>query len=240
MGCLYLVSTPIGNLADITQRAINTLSMVDYIVCEDTRRSGMLINKLNDNLQQQQKIKPQFISFYEEVEATRSVEILKLLNTGANIALISDAGTPLISDPGYKLISLCQKNNIKVVPIPGVSAVLAALVSSGLTANNFWFLGFLPSKSAKNASMLTNIKKSLTHISEWSACPTIVFFESPFRLKTTLQNILTIFGNTDLTIARELTKIHEEILTKKVLDWISFYNDIKPRGEYTLLMNIRP
>jgi len=215
---LYLVSTPIGNLEDITLRAKRILSEVDVIACEDTRKTGNLLKQLG-------LPKKPFLSYYEENEQQRIPQIIKQLQAGKNIALVSSAGTPTISDPGFKLVRQCRQEGIRVIPIPGPSAVLTALVASGLPTNKFLFLGFLPKKPGKRKKVLASLP----------AKTTIIFFESPYRLLKILNDLNAIFGDIEIVICRELTKIHEEIRKEKTSQAIKHFEKTKVRGELTLL-----
>ena len=197
MAILYLVSTPIGNLEDITLRAKRILGEVDIIACEDTRKTGVLLVKLNIP-------RKRLLSYYEENELRRIPEIVRLLKEGKNVALVSNAGTPTISDPGFKLVRECLIQGIKVEPIPGPSAILTALVSSGLPTDKFLFLGYLPKKQGKRKKLLENCKLSAVHY-------TLIFYESPHRLIETLKDLQEIFGDIEIVLCRELTKIYEEI-----------------------------
>lgn len=237
MATLYLVSTPIGNLADITFRARETLRSVDYIACEDTRRTGIFLKEINCH---EPVLKtPKLISFYEDGEIQKTAEILNLLQKGYSVALISDAGTPLISDPGYKLVSKCLERKIKVVSIPGPSAVIAALTSSGLPSNSFWFLGFIPPKTYQRLTFLKSLKESLGLFPKDISTPTIIFYESPHRLVELLIDLKEVFGNLEVVLARELTKIYETIERKNVNDWLTYFSKTKPQGEYVLLFTTR-
>jgi len=198
-GKLYLIATPIGNLKDITLRAIEVLSSIEIIACEDTRKTGLFLEKLEI------KNKPQLISYFEENEKNRIPQIINFLKSGENIALISNAGTPTISDPGYKLVRESIKENISIESIPGASSFLVALVSSGLPTDRFLFLGFLSKKEGKRRLTLESLPKKTT----------IIFFESPSRLVKTLNEINNIYGNIEIVICRELTKIYEEIRREK-------------------------
>lgn len=237
MGTLYLVSTPIGNMEDITLRAIRVLYEVDVIACEDTRKTGILLSRLKEiqpptTIQGRTKASV-FISYYEENEQKRIPEIVQLIKLGKNAALVSSSGTPTISDPGFKLIRECLNHGIEVVSIPGASAILAALVSSGLPTDKFLFLGFLPLKPGKRQkiwNLLTTLHTNMDVV-------TIIVYESPYRLLKTLCEIKQQFGNIDIVICRELTKIHEEIRREKVSNAIDHFEEIKPRGEFTLLLN---
>jgi len=219
---LYLVSTPIGNLKDITLRAIDVLSSVEIIACEDTRKTGLLLQKLEI------KTKPQLLSYYEENEQGRIPQIIGFLKQNKSVALVSNAGTPTISDPGYKLVRECLRQEIAVESIPGPSSILTALTLSGLPTDKFLFLGFLPKKEGKRKTILESLPKKTT----------IIFFESPFRLLKTLKELKEIFGDIDIVICRELTKIFEEIQREKIGDLINHFEQIKPKGELTILFQL--
>ncbi len=223
MAILYLVSTPIGNLEDITLRAKRILGEVDIIACEDTRKTGVLLVKLNIP-------RKRLLSYYEENELRRIPEIVRLLKEGKNVALVSNAGTPTISDPGFKLVRECLIQGIKVEAIPGPSAILTALVSSGLPTDKFLFLGYLPKKQGKRKKLLENCKLSAVHY-------TLIFYESPHRLIETLKDLQEIFGDIEIVLCRELTKIYEEIKRKKISETIAYFEKTPPKGEFTLLFN---
>jgi len=191
-GMLYLVATPIGNLEDITLRALRVLKEVDLIACEDTRHTRKLLAHY--------QISKPTVSYHEHNEAERGAELIKKLEAGSNIALVSDAGTPLISDPGFRLVRDAIDRNIEVVPIPGPSAFVAALSASGLPASEFTFVGFLPAKSSARLQRL----KELAHIKSM-----LVLYEAPHRIKETIADALAALGDRDCVLARELTKIHE-------------------------------
>jgi 16S rRNA (cytidine1402-2'-O)-methyltransferase len=219
---LYLVATPIGNLKDITQRAIEVLSSVEIIACEDTRKTGLLLQKL------ELKNKPHLLSYYEESEQGRIPQIINFLKENKNVALVSNAGTPTISDPGFKLVRECIAQDILVESIPGPSSVLVALTSSGLPTDKFMFLGFLPKKEGKRKIILESLPKKTT----------IIFFESPFRLLKTLNSLKETFGDIDMVICRELTKIFEETRRERVSQSILHFEKHKPKGEFILLFNL--
>ena len=224
MGKLYLVSTPIGNLEDITLRAKRILEEVEIIACEDTRKTGLLLTRLNIP-------RKQLLSYYEENELQRIPEIIQLLKEGKNVALVSNAGTPTISDPGFKLVRECLNQGIEVEAIPGPSAVLSALISSGLPTDKFLFLGYLPKKQGKRQELLKNCKLLTVHCS-------LIFFESPYRLIETLEVLKETFGDIQIVICRELTKIHEEIRREKISKSLEHFQKVKPQGEFTILFNI--
>lgn len=220
MGTLYLVATPIGNMEDITERAKRILGEVDLIACEDTRKTGLLLSRLNFP-------RKQLLSYYEENEIVRIPEIIRGLQGGQNIALVSNAGTPVIADPGFKLVRECLDRGIKVVPIPGPSAALAALVSSGLPTDKFFFLGYLPKKPSKRERVWEQVK---------SVGVTAIIYESPYRILKTLEEIQRNFGDIEIVICRELTKIYEEIRREKISQALTHFEKIAPKGEFTILI----
>lgn len=221
VGKLYLVGTPIGNLEDITLRAIRTLKEVDLIAAEDTRRTGKLLQHL--------QVKTPQISYHEHNHNYRIQELLRRLEQGKNIALVSDAGMPSISDPGVQLVQVAITHNIPVIPIPGGTAVISSLAASGLMTARFVFEGFLPSKETDRLARLDSIRLETR---------TIVFYEAPHRLLKTLTDLLKTVGNErKIVLARELTKIHEEFWRGKIVDAISMYRESRqPKGEYTLVL----
>jgi 16S rRNA (cytidine1402-2'-O)-methyltransferase len=218
---LYLVATPIGNLEDITLRAVRVLKEVDLIACEDTRQTQKLLNHYG--------IETRTVSYHEHNEMTRAAELIVDVERGASIALVSDAGMPGISDPGFRLITLAIRHHVPVVPIPGASAFLAALVASGLPTDSFRFSGFLPPKRGKRRELLENILASPR---------TQVFYEAPHRLLETMQDIVEVLGlNRQVVIAREVTKMHEEFLrgrSGELLEKLKERGEIK--GEITLII----
>jgi len=211
---LYLVATPIGNLEDITLRAVRVLKEADVIACEDTRQTQKLLNYYG--------ITTRMASYHEHNEMTRAAELVLDLEGGARVALVTDAGMPGISDPGFRLISLAIRHHIPVVPIPGASAFLAALVASGLPTDSFRFGGFLPPKSGQRRQMLESVKASPR---------TQVFYEAPHRVKEAVEDIVEILGgDRHVVVAREVTKIHEEFLrgrASEVLEVLNAREDIK-------------
>lgn len=220
VGTLYMVGTPIGNLQDITLRALSTLKTVDLIACEDTRRTERLL--------QHYQVSTPTTSYHEHNELTKAAELILQLEQGARIALVSDAGMPGVSDPGYRLISLCIRHRIPVVPIPGASAFVAALVASGLPTDAFRFSGFLPSKPNRRRKVLEDHKDSQK---------TLIFYEAPHRILETLEDVNQVLGNRHVVVAREVTKIHEEFLRGRCLDVLA---ELRQRnqvqGEITLLI----
>jgi len=214
-----LVATPIGNLEDITVRALRLLGEADLIACEDTRHTVKLLNHYG--------IRKPTLSYHQHNEASRADELLKRLEQGAQIVLVSDAGTPVISDPGYRLVRLCLERQIPVVPIPGPSAVVAALAVSGLPSEEFLFVGFLPSRSAARREILDNLAKE-SH--------TLVLYEAPHRVVETLSDALNSLGRRQAVIAREMTKVHEEFLRGDLAELLVRAQQRQIRGEITLLI----
>ena len=217
-GRLYIVATPIGNLKDFTFRAIDILQEVDHIFAEDTRTSITLMKHYN--------ITTNLDSYHEHNKTQKIPKIIKLLNEGKNIGLISDAGTPTISDPGYKLIRACIDEEINIIPIPGASAVTAALSASGLPSDSFFFLGFLPKKKGRKKKI--SFLKSLEN--------TIIIFESPHRLLKTLRELHDELGERPIIVARELTKLYEEIIRGNFNSVIEFFESKKVKGEIVIII----
>jgi 16S rRNA (cytidine1402-2'-O)-methyltransferase len=215
---LYIVATPIGNLEDITLRALRILKEVDMIAAEDTRTSGILLKKY--------EINTRMISFHAFSDERKVQEIVNELLTGKKVALISDAGTPGISDPGFVLIRAARAAGIKVEPIPGPSAFLTALSASGLPINHFLYLGFLPMKKGRQ----TMLKKLQSEEN------TVVFYESPHRIAKTLKEFSEYFPERKLVIARELTKMYEEFLEGKPAELAEIFNKKTPKGEFVVIM----
>lgn len=227
---LYIVSTPIGNLKDITIRALEVLFSSDVVLCEDTRKTLGLLKEY----QKPGFTFPKLVSFYEENEVLRIPEVISWLKEGKNIALVSNSGTPTISDPGFKLIRECWRNNIKVVPIPGPSAVLAALACSGLPTDKFLFLGFLPNKESRRSKLLLDLKEILGIMQT-----TVIFFEAPHRLVKSLKKIKEVFGEIEIVVCREITKIYEETLRNNISFFIEKFEKNKPRGELVILFSLK-
>jgi 16S rRNA (cytidine1402-2'-O)-methyltransferase len=198
-GTLYVVATPIGNLEDITLRALRVLREVDQIACEDTRQTRKLLDRHG--------ISKRLVSYHEHNEQARAEGLLRELQAGKNIALVSDAGTPLIADPGYRLVATARAHGVTVSPIPGPSALLSALSASGLPTDSFFFGGFLPAKK-------TQRRKTLEEMKNYAA--TVVFYEAPHRIVEALEDIAEVLGPRRVTLGRELTKIHEEFLMGEV------------------------
>jgi len=219
---LILVSTPIGNLSDISKRAIETLNNADIIACEDTRTSAQLFTLLG--------VKPKkLIPYHEHNADTVRPKILEFLKQGLQIALVSDAGTPLISDPGYRLVRDCRQNNIPVTTVPGANAVLSALQLSGLPSDAFLFAGFLPNKKSARRTTLQTHKNVLA---------TLIFYETANRLTDSLNDILDVLGNREMAVVREITKKFEETRTGQISDLISYYTqEGNPKGELVLVIS---
>ena len=227
---LYIVATPIGNLDDITLRALNTLFTVDVVFCEDTRKTLNLL-RLSQKTGQ---VIPKLVSYFEENEFKRIPEIVSKLEKGTKMALVTNSGTPTISDPGFKLVRECRQRNIPVISIPGPSSPIAALACSGLPTDKFLFLGFLPNKQSHRRKIFENVKESLETVSA-----TVIFFESPFRLIKSLMDLKEVFGDIEIVICRELTKIYEEVSQEKVSNFVEEYSQKKPRGEFVVLFNLK-
>ena len=215
-GELYIVATPIGNLNDITIRALETLKNVDYIAAEDTRHTLKLLNYFD--------ISKPLISYYKENEKTKSEVIIEKLEEGKNIALVSDAGTPGISDPGEEVIKKAIERNIKVIPIPGACAAINAIICSGFSTKEFEFIGFLSAKKSEKVKKLEELKYDLR---------TLIIYEAPHKLESTLNTMLEVLGDRNICIARELTKIHEEFIRGKISEIL---NSVEYRGECVILV----
>jgi len=218
-GCLYLVGTPIGNLEDITLRALRILKEVDKIACEDTRHTLKLLTHYG--------IHRPLVSYHEHNELTRAPELVVALEQGANIALVSDAGMPLVSDPGHRLVTLCLRHHIPVVPIPGPSAVLASLSASGLPNEEFLFVGFLPARSGERRRALERLRIEDR---------TIILYEAPHRVAECVADAREVLGNRTACIAREVTKLHEEFRRGKLSELSASLEERPARGEITLLI----
>ena len=216
-GILYLVATPIGNLDDITFRAINILKNVDLIAAEDTRHTLQLLNHF--------EIKKPLISYYKETEKIKAEVLINKLNEGKNIALVSDAGTPAISDPGEEVVKEAIKNGIKIVPIPGACALVNALIASGLNTREFIFLGFLSTNNKEKNEKIEEIKNENK---------TLIFYEAPHKIDNTLKILYQILGNRRVVLAREITKIHEEFIRGNLKELIEKKQNNK--GEYVIIV----
>jgi 16S rRNA (cytidine1402-2'-O)-methyltransferase len=218
-GILYLVATPIGNLEDITLRALRVLKEVDLIACEDTRHTRKLLTHY--------EISKPTVSCHEHNERERVPELISKLQSGANIALVSDAGTPLVSDPGYRLVRQAVASGLEVVPIPGPSALLAALAGSGLPTDGFTFAGFLPSRQTARKARLRELAKLGS---------TLILYEAPHRIRQTLADCLEALGNRQGALARELTKLHEQFLRGSLSEIAGRLTEGSCRGEMVLLI----
>ncbi|MGH9957078.1 MAG: 16S rRNA (cytidine(1402)-2'-O)-methyltransferase [Pyrinomonadaceae bacterium] len=221
-GTLYVVATPIGNLEDLTHRAVRVLSEVDLIACEDTRHSRKLLNHYG--------IKAKTISYHEHNELQRAAELLKLIRGGIDVAIIADAGTPGISDPGFKVVRLAIEEGFRVVPVPGPTALVSALVASGLPSDAFFFGGFLPARSSKRRERLAELANIPS---------TLIFYEAPHRLIASLKDAYAILGEREAAIARELTKLHEEVLRGRLSGLPKLVSETgnEPRGEMVLIID---
>jgi 16S rRNA (cytidine1402-2'-O)-methyltransferase len=219
-GRLYVVSTPIGNLEDITYRAVRILKEADWIACEDTRTTGRLLDRYG--------IETRTISYHEHNETERAAELIERIRQGESGALVSDAGTPLLSDPGYRLVHAAAQAGIRIEPLPGASALLAALVVSGLPTDRFHFGGFLPSKQGQRQRLLESLAEEAA---------TLIFYEAPHRIVESLEDIASVLGARDIVAARELTKMHEEILrgtASEIVAALAARDSI--RGEFVILI----
>jgi len=214
---LFIVTTPIGNMQDITQRAIDTLRKADLIACEDTRRAGLLLQRYG--------IRRKLLSYYEQNEKKRVLQLIQMLKEGKNVALITNAGTPLLSDPGFVLARECLSQGVQVTAVPGASAITAALTVSGLPSDRFVFEGFLPKKKGRRIKSLEQLKHETR---------TIVLFESPTRIMRLLEEILKHVGDRRVALCREMTKYHEEVIRGRVSEVM--INMRSPKGEFTLVM----
>ena len=219
-GTLFIVATPIGNLEDITHRALRVLREVDLIACEDTRHTRKLLNHFG--------IATATISYHEHNEQERAAELCEVLESGKNIGLVSDAGTPLVSDPGFRIVNAAIDRGISVAPIPGAAAFVTALSASGLATDQFLFAGFIPSRSGARRAKL----------SELTSIPaTLVFYEAPHRINTTLKDALEVFGNRQAVVARELTKLHEEFARGTLSELLELFSKVEARGELVLMIS---
>jgi 16S rRNA (cytidine1402-2'-O)-methyltransferase len=218
-GCLYLVATPIGNLEDITLRALRILKEVDQIACEDTRHTLKLLNHF--------EIQKPLVSYHEHNELTRAPELVLAMENGSSIALVSDAGMPLVSDPGHRLVALAIRHHVPVVPIPGPSALLTALSASGLPNEEFLFLGFLPQRSGER-------QRALEHLRIEDR--TLIFYEAPHRIADTVADALAALGDRPACLAREVTKLHEEFRRGRLSELADSLEKRPAKGEITLII----
>jgi 16S rRNA (cytidine1402-2'-O)-methyltransferase len=217
---LYIVATPIGNLGDITLRALETLREVDVVASEDTRKTGFLLNHF--------EIKKPQISFYEQKEKQNLPRIMRMLEEGKSVALVTDAGSPSISDPGYTLVRSAVEANIPITAIPGPTASITALIVSGLPVHSFTFRGFPPRKSGSRQNFFA-IDKESPH--------TLIFYESPYRIKAFLEDALEVYGDRDAVVANDLTKFYETVDRGKLSELVEKYREIEPKGEYTVVVS---
>lgn len=217
-GSIYVVSTPIGNLGDISLRAIEILKTVDLIACEDTRQTAKILNHYD--------IKNKMTPYHDHNKEYKTKSLIEILQKGYSIALVSDAGTPGISDPGFYLIREAIKNDINISPIPGPSALTAATVASGMEIDRFFFEGYLPRKKGR--------RKRLKELAAYKV--TIVIFEGPHRVLKSLRDLRDSFGDRKAAIGRELTKVHEEFIRGNLSDLIATFNKRKPKGEFVILI----
>ncbi|MGI6278597.1 MAG: 16S rRNA (cytidine(1402)-2'-O)-methyltransferase [Patescibacteria group bacterium] len=232
MGKLFLVATPIGNLADITFRAIEVLEGVDLVLAEDTRKTGRLLKEILPS----EKTPPPLLPFFEGNELKKQPEILAKLLNGNDVALVTNAGTPVIADPGFKLVRACLGAGIEVVGVPGPNAAITALSISGLPTDKFLFLGFLPKKKGKIKKMF----QAFANLADSPIFPTLVFYESPYRLLKTLSLAQKIFpAHTQVVIARELTKVHEEKIAGNLKEVLDKLENKKIKGEITVVLSLK-
>jgi len=220
-GVLYLIATPIGNLEDVTQRALRLLAEVSLIACEDTRRTRLLLDRY--------QIKTKMLSYHEHNEHTRALELCAWLEGGADVAIVSDAGTPGISDPGFRLVRAAIERGVEVVPVPGPSAFVAALIASGLPTNEFYFGGFLPARSGARRARFAEVR---------ALNATLVFYEAPHRIAASLADARETLGEREAAVARELTKVHEEVRRGRLSDLAAhFTSEGAARGEMVLIID---
>ena len=218
-GTLYLVATPIGNLQDISFRALEILKTVDVIACEDTRHTQKLLNHFS--------IKNRLISYHEHNEKERAAELAEMMRAGKSVAVVSDAGTPAICDPSFRIVEKAHEIGARVVPIPGAVAFVNALIASGLPTDSVFFGGFLPSKKSERIRRLEEVK---------GIPATLVFYETPHRIEKSLADCLEILGNRRTTVARELTKLHEEIIHGNLQDLVKLFSAQQTKGEIVLVI----
>ncbi|MBR5515993.1 MAG: 16S rRNA (cytidine(1402)-2'-O)-methyltransferase [Clostridia bacterium] len=218
-GTLYLVATPIGNLSDLSERAFKVLSEVDFIAAEDTRNTGKLLSVLG--------ISKSMTSYYEHNKKQSGESIIRRLKEGESCALVTDAGTPAISDPGEDLVRECIKEGVQVTSLPGACAVIVALTLSGMDTRRFTFEGFLPVKGKERKDVLSELALEKR---------TLILYEAPHKLKVTLADLLEYFGNRRIALCRELTKLNEEVMRLELSEAVSYYNEHEPRGEYVLVL----
>jgi 16S rRNA (cytidine1402-2'-O)-methyltransferase len=220
-GTLYLVATPIGNLEDVTRRALRVLAEADVVACEDTRRTRQLLEHFG--------IRARTISYHDHNERERAEELARMIEEGASVALVSDAGTPGINDPGYRVVRACAERGLSVVPVPGPAAFVAALTASGLPTDEFYFGGFLPSRTHARRQRLESVRELRA---------TLVFYETPHRIARALADALEVLGEREAVVARELTKMHEEVLRGRLSELAARFGDgASARGEMVLVID---
>lgn len=229
MGILYIVPTPIGNLQDITLRAIDVLKSADLVICEDTRVTGGLLYHLG--------IKKEMMVLNDNNEENKIYEIIDKLAQDLKIALVSDSGTPLISDPGFKLIRTAIQRKLQVIPLPGANAITTALCASGLPTDKFLFLGFPPDSFERKKKFFLNIHVILQEGTKNNQKPTIIFYESPHKLIRCLEALKEVFGDIEIVIAREMTKMYEEFLRGTVSYMIDHFTKSQPKGELVIMFH---
>ena len=219
-GTLYLVATPIGNLEDITRRARRVLAEVAVVACEDTRRTRALLEHFG--------IKARTLSYHEHNERERAAELVSMLEAGASVAVVTDAGTPGVSDPGYRVVRACAERGLRVVPVPGAAAFVAALTASGLPTDEFYFGGFLPPRTHARRARLAEVR---------ALRATLVFYETPHRVAQALADAREVLGEREAAVARELTKLHEEIVRGRLSELAARFSDKQARGELVLVID---
>jgi 16S rRNA (cytidine1402-2'-O)-methyltransferase len=220
-GALYLVATPIGNLEDVTRRALRVLAEADVVACEDTRHTRQLLEHFG--------IRARTISYHEHNERERSEELARMIEEGASVALVSDAGTPGINDPGYRVVRACAERGLRVVPVPGPAAFVAALTASGLPTDEFYFGGFLPARTHARRQRLESVR---------GLRATLVFYETPHRIAQALADAREVLGEREAAVARELTKLHEEVLRGRLSELAARFSDgASARGEMVLVID---
>jgi len=219
MGKLYIVPTPIGNMADMSRRALEVLEEVDVVACEDTRHSGRFLKALG--------LSKKLISYHDFNEQTRAAQLVDMIRQGASVAVISDAGSPGISDPAFRIVRVAVAGGINVVPLPGPTSIVPALVASGLPTDRFFYEGFLPHKSGSRRTRLDKLK-GFEH--------TIVFFESPHRVVKSLRDMLDVLGDRQACVAREITKLHEEFIRGRLSEIIGSLGERSIKGEIVLVV----
>ncbi|HWS54997.1 MAG TPA: 16S rRNA (cytidine(1402)-2'-O)-methyltransferase [Pyrinomonadaceae bacterium] len=219
-GALYLVATPIGNLEDVTRRALRVLAEVEVVACEDTRRTRSLLEHFG--------IRARTVSYHEHNERERAAELVSMIEGGAGVALVTDAGTPAVSDPGYRVVRACAERGLPVVPVPGPVAFVAALTASGLPTDEFYFGGFLPARPHARRARLEEVR---------ALRATLVFYETPHRVAQALADAREVLGEREAAVARELTKLHEEIVRGRLGELAARFADAPARGELVLVID---